>query len=114
VENAAFRCPRCGGLLEEQDTGSDQLRLSCQVGHTFSADELFTIFTGVLDRREEFTWAATTQILDEYIALAHRLAKIARRRGDGDIADELDRRAREGERRLWRMRRGRIGTDFST
>src|SRR5919198_2303431 len=94
MKGAGFRCPQCGGQLEEQETGSDQLRLACTRGHAVSADELFAIFAGVLERGEAFPWATTVQILTEYIDLAGRLARLARQRGDSDAAAELGRRAR--------------------
>jgi hypothetical protein len=95
VESAGFRCPHCGGRLDqEQAARSGQLRLACTHGHASSADELLAIFAGALERDEEYVWAGTRQILTEYIALAQRLARVASQRGDADTAAELMQRAR--------------------
>ena len=110
LESAGFRCPQCGGRLEEQAAERGHLRLACTRGHVFSADELFAIFAGVLERGEAFPWAATPQILTEYADLARRLVRLARQRGDSDAAAELAQRAREAEMWLWRLRRDRLGT----
>jgi hypothetical protein len=82
----------------------------CLRGHEFSADELLAIFAEALERGEEFEWSATMQILTEYASLARRLARLARQRGDlSTAAHELEDRARDAERRMWRLRQARIG-----
>jgi hypothetical protein len=67
---AGFRCPHCGGRLEEQQADHGRLALACLRGHSFSADDLLTIFAESIERGEEFAWASTVQILTDYAALA--------------------------------------------
>ena len=108
--SAGYRCPNCGGRLEEQQDERGALRLACLRGHEFSTDELLAIFAETLERGEEFEWSATIQILTEYMSLARRLARLARQRGDlSTAAHELEDRARDAEQRMWRLRQERMG-----
>lgn len=89
---SGFACPACGGALWELHDG-ELTRFRCRVGHAFSAKSLLAEQSEAM---ETALWVAL-RALEESGALAHRLAKRARRQNQVALAERFQKRAQEAE-----------------
>jgi two-component system chemotaxis response regulator CheB len=87
-----FRCPECHGALWEIHDGS-MLRFRCHVGHAYTAGTVLAAQGDEIDRMLG-TLQRTHQ---ERAALAHRMALQERADERNNLADQLEKRAREYE-----------------
>lgn len=86
----ALTCPRCGGVLGEQDE-----RLECYLGHVVVLDALLQAKASAV---EDALWAAV-RALEEKAAVARRLVQRAASHDDLTAADVHRREAVAAERR---------------
>lgn len=92
-------CPECGGVLAEERT-ANALHYSCFLGHGYTPDVLWN---DQITRVEQALWLAL-RIMEESVALGHRLAAEARREGNADRLVELSGRLEKLERDAGRVR----------
>src|SRR5262249_41585104 len=87
-----FTCPECHGALWEIEDGT-MLRYRCHVGHAFAADAVLSAQADEIDK----LLGTLQRSHQEHAALARRLAKREREQKRDNLADHLERRAREYE-----------------
>jgi two-component system chemotaxis response regulator CheB len=87
-----FSCPECHGALWEIQDGS-MLRFRCHVGHGFTADAVLAAQGEEIER----TLGRLQRGHQERAVLARKLAELERAEARPNLAQELDRRAREYE-----------------
>lgn len=85
-----FTCPECHGVLWEINDGS-LLRYRCHVGHAFTAE---AVLTAQEMRAEEMLWSLM-RAHQERAALARRMAEQQRAKNHGELAEQMEKRARE-------------------
>jgi two-component system chemotaxis response regulator CheB len=85
-----FSCPECHGTLWEIEDGS-MIRYRCHVGHAHTADAVLASQTEEVER----TLWTLFRAQQERAALARRMAASERRRNQGHLAEELEKRAKD-------------------
>ena len=95
-----YTCPECHGVLFEIDE-EGLLRFRCRVGHAYSAETLLSEQSEAL---EAALWAALRS-LEENVALARRLARRMRERGNKRSAERFDNNADDLEERVGLIRK---------
>lgn len=96
---SGLTCPDCHGALWEIRDGTS-IRYRCRVGHAYSEDSMLTAQT---DSVERAVWAAL-RALEERVALMHKLADNARRRGNEGIAAMFEERVNPVDRDVRTLR----------
>lgn len=89
-----FTCPDCNGVLVETQEG-DYTYYRCRVGHTFSTQ---TLEEQKDSNIENALWSAV-QVLEEQIDLNERVARRARERGNAELAERMETRAKRNRAR---------------
>src|SRR5262249_20652305 len=87
-----YTCPECHGALWEIDDGS-MLRFRCHVGHAFTADAVLSAQGEEIERM----LGTLQRSHQERAALARRMAEQERVGERHNLAEQLERRAREYE-----------------
>ncbi|PWT84870.1 MAG: chemotaxis protein CheB [Blastocatellia bacterium] len=87
---SVFTCPDCNGTLWEINSG-ERLRYRCRVGHAYSED---TMLKAQSDSVERALWAAL-RALEERETMMRKMAKHARRRGNGTLATMFEERSEQ-------------------
>ena len=95
-----FTCPECNGTLW-QVADDSMVRYRCHVGHAFTGDVLLAAQTGEVER---LLWSLMRSH-EERAVLARRMAGAERERVNGQLAEQLERRAQEYEEDAEVMRR---------
>ena len=96
---AGYVCPECNGPLWEMREGK-LVRFRCRVGHAFSRETMLVSQNEALD---EALWTAY-ETLSESVLLAERFAAESHARGQHEVADHLEERARLQRQRAEHMR----------
>jgi two-component system chemotaxis response regulator CheB len=96
---SVLTCPDCGGTMWEVED-ENLVRYRCHVGHAY-ASELMSV---ALDETLRRTLATALRLLDERVALAKKLARDARERGHGHMANSWAAEAEEFEQQATSIR----------
>lgn len=90
---SVLTCPDCHGVMWEIDE-KDLVRYRCHVGHAYTAEMLGVALEGSLRRALE----SALRALEERVALAERLCKQARQRGEKRVTELWAERKAEYEK----------------
>ena len=94
-----YACPECHGVLLQVEEG-EHIRFRCHTGHAYSIESLLAEFDDAADRA---VWNSLRALQEEAMFLRHLMAH-ARERKDERLMEALEKRAREAEDRLAKVR----------
>jgi two-component system, chemotaxis family, protein-glutamate methylesterase/glutaminase len=92
---SVLACPDCGGVMWEIDE-DNLVRYRCHVGHTYTAE----VMSVALDENLRRALASAQRALEERVALAHKLHRLAVADGHRLLAESWAEKAREFEREM--------------
>src|SRR5215208_5147645 len=97
---SGYVCPTCGGALWGQRDGDSATAYECRIGHSFTAERLWTAHCGQRNQ----TLMVAERSLAENAALARELAELGRALGKDKLAVRLEGEAANEERYLAQVR----------
>jgi two-component system chemotaxis response regulator CheB len=92
---SVLACPDCGGVMWEIDEDG-MPRYRCHVGHTYAAE----VMSLALDESLRRALAVALRVLEDRVALAHKLRQQALGAGHRLLAETWADKAREFEREM--------------